>query len=642
VSNAIPAPTIAPIIRWGHSALECVFLIDDRFAVSLVSFGLPGLYVDQPATPELPPKGALVQPLLPQPFVEIFATGNGHRRAGSKSVDSVVGARLRYFSHRVTESDGWTTLEFLQTDELTGLTVTATLTSPVGVTSVTTKVTLTRPESGTWPISLEFIGVAAVFGAKEPSDIADLDILVGENDWLAEGRWKRSDLRERGLPNLNLGAHPTDPKGAFWQASTGTWSTGRQLPTGFLVNRVTGLSWGWQVETNGAWRWEVGERRDGAYLLLSGPNDRDHQWNRILLNGESFTTVPVTIVRADSFDGVVATLTAFRRRARRSHPDNAALPVVFNDYMNTLMGDPTTGKLLPLIDAAAATGAEIFCVDAGWYDDTGEWWDGVGEWMPSTTRFPGGLGEVLDHIRGAGMVPGLWLEPEVIGVNSVMATRLPDEAFLQRHGIRVREHDRFHLDFRHPAAIAHLDSVVDRIVGDYGVGYIKLDYNIDAGPGTDWDTDSSAPVCLTTTARTLRGSMACTRGIQLSCSRIAHPVQCAWIKRCSRAYNFSRRLTSRIRCATHRSLLPRRLQWFQSKRRTGHIPSQVWRPRRPRTRSVLPSSGASTSPVISTRWSQKFGTLWLKPLPLTNGCGQRFGLQTQCGHLVFRGGTTSG
>ena len=91
------------------------------------------------------------------------------------------------------------------------------------------------------------------------------------------------------------------------------------------------------------------------------------------------------------------------------------MPVIFNDYMNTLMGDPTTEKLLPLIDAAAEVGADYFCIDAGWYAE-GDWWNTVGAWQPSTTRFPNGLGEVIDRIHSRGMVPGLWLEPEVIGV----------------------------------------------------------------------------------------------------------------------------------------------------------------------------------------------------------------------------------
>jgi alpha-galactosidase len=158
--------------------------------------------------------------------------------------------------------------------------------------------------------------------------------------------------------------------------------------------------------------------------------------------------------------------------------------------MNTLMGDPTTAKLLPLIDAAAAAGAEVFCVDAGWYDNDTHWWDSVGEWQPSQTRFPRGIEEVLGRIRSHGMVPGLWLEPEVIGVRSPMADKLPAEAFLQRGGVRLVEHNRYHLDLRHPAAVAHLDEVVDRLVEQLGVGYFKLDYNIDPGAGTDRDASS--------------------------------------------------------------------------------------------------------------------------------------------------------
>ena len=82
------------------------------------------------------------------------------------------------------------------------------------------------------------------------------------------------------------------------------------------------------------------------------------------------------------------------------------------------------------------------------------------------------------------MVTGLWLEPEVVGVRSPIADTLPDEAFFRRDGARVIASGRFHLDLRHPAARAHLDSVVDRLVADFGIGYFKLDSNVDAGSGT--------------------------------------------------------------------------------------------------------------------------------------------------------------
>ncbi len=260
----------------------------------------------------------------------------------------------------------------------------------------------------------------------------------------------------------------------------------------------------WQIEHNGGWHWQVGEHtgRDGdqpgaigprtsgdvaAYVALLGPTDAEHQCRLVLEPGQSFETVPAAVaLSGDGFEGALARMTEYRRAARRPHDDHRRLPVIFNDYMNTVMGEPTTQRLLPLVEAAARAGAEVFCIDAGWYAELGEkWWDTVGEWRPSASRFPNGIVEVLDAIRERNMVPGLWLEPEVVGMRSAVASKLPDAAFFCRRGERVVEQYRYHLDLRHPAARGHLDEVIDSLVGDLGVGYLKLDYNIDVGPGTD-------------------------------------------------------------------------------------------------------------------------------------------------------------
>ncbi|MCL2464492.1 MAG: alpha-galactosidase, partial [Micrococcales bacterium] len=240
-----------------------------------------------------------------------------------------------------------------------------------------------------------------------------------------------------------------------------------------------------QIEHNGPWHWELTDAGDEVGIGLFGPTNNEHQWSVELRPGQTFTTAPASIVVAQgNRDAAFAALTD-QRRALRETTAEAHLPVVFNDYMNTLMADPTTAKLLPLIDAAASLGAEIFCIDAGWYDDDGDWWDSVGDWQPSTTRFAGGLAQVIDHIRDRGMVPGLWLEPEVVGIASAAASRLPDGAFFRRGGHRIVEHRRHHLDVAHPAARRHLDQTVDRLVRDFGIGYLKLDYNITPGIGTD-------------------------------------------------------------------------------------------------------------------------------------------------------------
>ena len=111
-------------------------------------------------------------------------------------------------------------------------------------------------------------------------------------------------------------------------------------------------------------------------------------------------------------------------------------------------------------------------------------------WQPSKTRWgPKGLQAVLEQIRAKGMVPGLWLEIEVAGINSPLKDK-PDSWFFMRHGKRVIDHGRYFLDFRNPGVRAHADEVVNRLVRDYGVGYIKMDYNVDALVGTETQADS--------------------------------------------------------------------------------------------------------------------------------------------------------
>ncbi|MCS0470194.1 alpha-galactosidase [Curtobacterium flaccumfaciens pv. betae] len=88
----------------------------------------------------------------------------------------------------------------------------------------------------------------------------------------------------------------------------------------------------------------------------------------------------------------------------------------------------------------------------------------------------------MDHIRARGMQAGLWLEPEVIGIHSPLASTLPPSAFVEHHGVRVAEHGRHLLDLRSPEARAHLDAVVDRLVGELGVTFFKMDNNTMTGP----------------------------------------------------------------------------------------------------------------------------------------------------------------
>lgn len=461
-------------LRWGHEALHLEFALGDDGSARLTHLGPPGEAGSAP--------GASL------PLVEVTAAGHGRDWSGSRLIGTALGGRLRHRSHRAARDGDWHTLTVHLQDPESGLVAEVTYRSPDGIPVLRSEVTLRN--KGRTTVHLESVSSLAV-GCLTPQDTAALDaadLLWADNDWLAECRWQRQPMR-RATPAHSGRVKYGHGKAGFELAGRGTWSSCGHLPMGGLTDRRTGRTWVWQIEHNGGgWRWECQEHDRAAYVALFGPTDTHHGWRHHLEPGAAFRTVPVALSFSSDGgpDAAFAALTRYRRAHRRPHPDHRSLPVVFNDYMNCLMGDPSTDKLLPLIDAAAEAGAEYFVIDAGWYDDSDGWWTSVGAWEPAASRFPGekGIHEVLDRIRERGMVPGLWLEPEVVGVHSPVAKSLPEEAFFRRDGVRVTETGRHHLDLRHSAARAHLDQVVDRLVGEWGVGYLKLDHNIDPGAGT--------------------------------------------------------------------------------------------------------------------------------------------------------------
>lgn len=333
------------------------------------------------------------------------------------------------------------------------------------------------------------------------------NIFWGDAAWAVENDWRVRPLRDTQVRNRNQKINPGQSSSRFAMSSTSTWSSGEHEPAGILqvegsVRRARDFSVMWQIEHNGPWEWEVGEDDPGLHVTAFGPEYKDHGWFTNLGEGNDFESVPVSFaIAAGDWQQAVAEMTLQRRALRIAKArelgrvdqfEHTQGLVIYNDYMNTLFGDPRIEKELPLIEGAASVGADVFCIDAGWYDSTdGGWWDMVGEWQASTNRFgDAGLRGLADTIRAHGMGLGLWLEPEVIGVKSTLASMLPDSAFFQRHGVRVCDSGRYLLDFRSPEAREHVTRTVDRLIDDFGAVFFKFDYNTIPGVGTDLNAES--------------------------------------------------------------------------------------------------------------------------------------------------------
>jgi alpha-galactosidase len=77
------------------------------------------------------------------------------------------------------------------------------------------------------------------------------------------------------------------------------------------------------------------------------------------------------------------------------------------------LADMNEARMLAEIDAAHEMGIDVFVIDTGWYEKTGDW-------RVSRERFPNGLGPIKAKLDGYGMKLGLWFNPTVAAVSSEM------------------------------------------------------------------------------------------------------------------------------------------------------------------------------------------------------------------------------
>ena len=419
-----------------------------------------------------------------------------YEKHGNKYIVTAPGFMLKFDSISEERNEDGDLLRIVQKDDVTGARVESVMQFYDGLPVARMYNTVTN--EGSENQTLEYISSFSYWGIEKeqkegiPEFISSDDkmsMIVVHNGWQKELTVKKYRFADLGMAQTQPHNYQRTSK-TIEITNTGNWSAKEYIPMGYIGNSAADASLFFEIDHSGSWHYEIGDQNCHFYLAVSGPTEIQSHWSKNLKPGDSFTTVPVAVgVGHDDFEEAIGTLTKYRRRIRRPNKDNENLPVIFNDYMNCLFGDPTTEKEFPLVDAAEKAGCEYFVIDAGWYAD-GNWWDSVGEWQESRKRFPNGVREVTDYIRSKGMIPGVWLELEVMGINCKKASILPDECFFLRHGKRVYDRSRYQLDFRNPKVRSHADEVIDRLVSEYGIGYIKMDYNIEPGIGTEQNCDS--------------------------------------------------------------------------------------------------------------------------------------------------------
>ena len=243
-------------------------------------------------------------------------------------------------------------------------------------------------------------------------------------------------------------------------------------PFFLLRNEGTGQYLVGQLAWSANWRLELDYRTSGVRSLRFrvGPVATDAL--RVVAPNETVATPAVHLgLVGEDLDGTVQALHEHlrksvipTRKANRSFLIQYAVPGD-QGYLSETFGNPanyTEQTTLKHVDLAAAIGAELFIMDAGW-------WENQGDWFPSPTRFPRGLTPIVDYCHRKGLRFGLYGEIEKASPGSKVAGQHPDW---------IEWHKPYPvLDLARPEVAAYMESALGGMIDQFRLDLFRLDFN---------------------------------------------------------------------------------------------------------------------------------------------------------------------
>lgn len=218
--------------------------------------------------------------------------------------------------------------------------------------------------------------------------------------------------------------------------------------------------------------------------------ERTPEGDCLLGGGELLAPGEVVLAPGESYDapsllgswspaGLDAMSHRFHDHLRAATPrSRSERPVIANSW-EAVYFDHSLERIAELVDAAAAVGVERFVLDDGWFlgrrDDTA----GLGDWSVDPAVWPEGLGPLVDHVTGAGLQFGLWVEPEMVNLDSETARRHPERVLRGRAAVPRSWRQQQVLDLQDEAAYAELRDALLALLGELDIAYLKWDHNRD-------------------------------------------------------------------------------------------------------------------------------------------------------------------
>lgn len=221
----------------------------------------------------------------------------------------------------------------------------------------------------------------------------------------------------------------------------------------------------------------------GAAASALGVGERLAPGEIRLAPGERYDAPEAVFAWSDrGLDGVTERLHE-SIRARPQHPSTPR-PITVNSW-EAVYFDHDEGRIDELVRHAAEIGAERFVLDDGWFGRRDDDTTSLGDWVVDTRKWPSGLGALSRRVRDLGLQFGLWVEPEMVSLDSELARAHPDWLLAPAHRPTGEARHQQVLNVAHPDVARHLLERLSSLVDEVGIDYLKWDHNRDVVEAVD-------------------------------------------------------------------------------------------------------------------------------------------------------------
>ena len=210
--------------------------------------------------------------------------------------------------------------------------------------------------------------------------------------------------------------------------------------------------------------------------LCMGINPFDFAWQ--LAPQQSFQSPEAIMVFADQ--GLNQMSQRFHRFIRdhvtRGKFQHADRPVLVNNWEGTYFNF-TEEKLLDIARVGKEVGLELFVLDDGWFGKRDDDRSGLGDWFVNRKKLPNGLDGLAEKINALGLQFGLWVEPEMVSVDSDLYRQHPDWCIHIAGRIRSEGRNQLVLDLSRQEVCDWLIATLTDLFSSANISYIKWDMN---------------------------------------------------------------------------------------------------------------------------------------------------------------------